>query len=148
MKLMCSSVSLSSFHVGLLGIASLLLAVPPTCQQDCNSGGMINYDICTEWMLQYDIINFELLYNNDVSIPSPVSSYTEITRTADVFQPDVFSDTCQLLAIHEVMKRDSTNNCELLQKLSKQIMDLCLYVCYLLSIFYFNTDQKHLCFCF
>ena len=143
MKLMCSSVSLSSFHVGLLGIASLLLAVPPTCQQDCNSGGMINYDICTEWMLQYDIINFELY---DVHIPPPVSGYTE--NTSGVFQPDAFSDTCQLLAIHEVMKRDSTNNCELLQKLSKQIMDLCLYVCYLLSIFYFSTYQKHLCFFF
>ena len=135
MKMMCSSVSPSYFLVGLLGSASLLLAAPSTPQR-CNSGGMINNNICTEWMLQYDIIDFELY---DVRIPPPVSGYTENTSMPDVFQPDVFSDTCQLLAIHEVMKRDSTNNCELLQKVSNQIMDLCLYVCYSLSIFYFNT---------
>ena len=108
MKTMCSSVSLSYFLVGLLGSVSLVLAAPSTPQR-CNSGGMNN--ICTEWMLQYDIINFELY---DVRIPPPVSGYTE--NTSGVFQPDVFSDTCQLLAIHEVMKRDSTNNCELLQR--------------------------------
>ena len=112
MKLLCSSVSLSYFLVGLLGSVSLILAAPSTPQR-CNSGGMINNNICTEWMLQYDIIDFELY---DVRIPPPVSGYTEMISTPDIFQPDVFSDTC---GIHEVMKRDSTNNCELLPETIK-----------------------------